>query len=123
MNLRPLAQDSPYAVPTVEAQGIPAQIPPTLVVLDVREHAEWQAGHIEGAVHIPLSVLADRVGEIHSTGGQVLAVCRVGARSAQATMFLRRHGHDAVNLAGGMNAWTDAGRLMVSETGQPPAVV
>jgi len=110
-------------IPAVDAHRVPVPVPPDLIVLDVREADEWQAGHIEGAVHVPLSQLPDRVLEIATDDCQVLAVCKVGARSARAAMFLRQHGHDAVNLAGGMHAWSEAGHPMVSETGRPPEVV
>lgn len=110
-------------VPTVQVHGVPVPIPPDMLVLDVREDEEWQAGHIEDAAHVALSQLPDRISEIDSASGRVLAVCRSGARSARATMFLRHHGHDAVNLDGGMHAWSEAGRVMVSETGRPPEVV
>ncbi len=110
-------------IPTVQADGVPVPVPADMLVLDVREDEEWQAGHIEHAAHVPLSQLPHRVSEIDSAGGRVLAVCRSGARSARATMFLRQHGHDAVNLDGGMHAWFAAGRPMVSETGRPPEVV
>ncbi|MDQ3628763.1 MAG: rhodanese-like domain-containing protein [Actinomycetota bacterium] len=113
----------PQDIPAVQAHRVPVPVPPDLLVLDVREDDEWRAGHIDGAMHVPLSQLPQRVEEIASPGGRVLAVCRVGARSAQATMFLRRHGRDVVNLDGGMHAWSSAGRPMVSETGRPPEVV
>jgi rhodanese-related sulfurtransferase len=50
-------------------------------------------------------------------------VCQVGGRSAQAVAYLNQHGHEAFNLHGGMIDWADAGRPMVSDTGQPPHVV
>ena len=55
--------------------------------------------------------------------GQILVVCKVGGRSAQVDDYLVQHGHDAVNLDGGMLDWEAAGRPMVSETAQPPQVV
>ncbi len=108
-------------IPTVGVDGVPDPIPEGLTVLDVREPVEWQHGHIEGAVHIPLSLLPARVGELPA--GQTLVVCRVGGRSAQAVMWLQQQGVDAVNLDGGMVDWDGAGRPMVSETGQAPHVV
>ena len=55
--------------------------------------------------------------------GQLLVVCRIGGRSAQATGFLVQQGIDAVNLDGGMLEWAAASRPMVSDSGQPPQVV
>jgi rhodanese-related sulfurtransferase len=108
-------------IPTVAIDGVPDPLPEGLVVLDVREPMEWDYGHIEGAVHIPLSTLPVRVGELPE--GQVLVVCKIGGRSAQAVAWLQQQGHDAVNLAGGMLDWEGAGRAMVSENGHPPHVV
>ena len=108
-------------VPTVGVTGVPDPLPEGLAVLDVREPVEWAYGHIDGALHIPLRELAARLDEVPV--GQTLVVCKVGARSAQAVMWLHQQGRDVVNLDGGMLDWEAAGREMVSETGQPPLVV
>lgn len=107
------------SIPTVEISGVPDPLP--VPVLDVREDFEWEAGHIDGALHIPLSELPARVGEVPD--GQFLVACKVGGRSAQAVAWLTANGHEAVNLAGGMLDWAAAGRPMVSESGQAPQVV
>jgi rhodanese-related sulfurtransferase len=108
-------------IPTIAMGGLPDPLPDGLRVLDVREDVEWVHGHIEGAVHIPLWDLPARVHEVPE--GQVLVVCRVGARSAQAVGYLQQRGHEVVNLGGGMVEWEAAGRPLVSETGAPPQVV
>jgi rhodanese-related sulfurtransferase len=92
------------------------------LLLDVREDDEWEAGHIEGSLHIPLMQLAHRFGEVATTG-QTLVVCRVGSRSARATAYLVQQGVDAVNLAGGLAAWAAASRPLVSDDGRPPRVL
>jgi rhodanese-related sulfurtransferase len=107
-------------VPTVSVDGVPNPLPEGLAVLDVREPEEWEAGHIEGALHIPLSDLVARVGDLPDS--QTLVVCKVGGRSAQAVAYLAQQGYDVVNLHGGMLDWDAAGRPMVSETGEPPYV-
>jgi rhodanese-related sulfurtransferase len=108
-------------VPTVSIDGVPDPLPEGLHVLDVREPVEWQHGHIAGALHIPLRDLPGRVAEVPE--GQTLVVCRVGSRSARATAYLARLGHDVVNLDGGMVDWFVAGRPIVSETGHDPQIV
>lgn len=109
-------------VPTIEVPQVPDPLPPGVTVLDVREPVEWHHGHIEGAVHVPLTQVPDRLGEL-PRDQQLLVVCKVGGRSSQATAFLREKGFEAVNLAGGMLDWAGAGRAMVAETGDAPAVV
>jgi glyoxylase-like metal-dependent hydrolase (beta-lactamase superfamily II)/rhodanese-related sulfurtransferase len=76
-------------------------------IIDVREPREFTdvLGHIHGARLLPLSQLVDRIGEI-DRAGPVVAVCRSGARSAQATVLLKKAGFsDVANLAGGMLRW------------------
>lgn len=76
-------------------------------VIDVREPVEFTdlLGHIPGARLMPLSQLLARVGEIDRSR-PVVAVCRSGARSAQATVLLRNAGFaEVANLAGGMLRW------------------
>ncbi len=109
-------------IPTAAVDGVPDPLPEQLVVLDVREDDEWEAGHIEGSLHIPLMQLANRFGEVATTG-QTLVVCRVGSRSAHATAYLVRQGVDAVNLAGGLAAWANAQRPLVTDDGRPPRVL
>ena len=100
-------------VPTAEIDAIPETIPDDLVVLDVREPHEWAAGHIEGAVHIPLGDIPARVGELDPSV-RTLVVCHLGGRSARATQWLHAQGHDVTNIAGGMEAWEAAGRPTIS---------
>ncbi|MCY7397160.1 MAG: rhodanese-like domain-containing protein [Nocardioides sp.] len=108
-------------IPTVAVAGVPDPLPEALAVLDVREPAEWHAGHIDGAVHIPLGELGERLAEVPE--GQTVVVCKVGGRSGQAVGWLAQQGLDVVNLDGGMLDWQAAGRPMVSENGQPPQVL
>lgn len=109
-------------VPTIEVPQVPDPLPTGVTVLDVREPVEWQHGHIEGALHVPLTQVPDRLDEL-PVDHQLLVVCKVGGRSLQATAFLREKGFEAVNLAGGMIDWADAGRPMVADSGGAPAVV
>jgi sulfur dioxygenase len=80
-------------------------------ILDVREPQEFTGplGHIRGAILIPLGELADRAGEL-ARDRPIVAVCRAGSRSAQATVILRDAGFgDVANLAGGMLRWRAEG--------------
>lgn len=100
-------------IPTVEVGALPAVMADDQVILDVREDHEWSAGHIEGAIHIPLGQLPTRVGELDPSV-PTLVVCHIGGRSARATEWLHAQGHDVTNVAGGMDAWQQAGRPVVS---------
>jgi glyoxylase-like metal-dependent hydrolase (beta-lactamase superfamily II)/rhodanese-related sulfurtransferase len=80
-------------------------------ILDVREEEEFTGplGHIEGAVLIPLGQLAARVDELQRDR-PVVAVCRAGGRSAQATAILQQAGFGEIaNLNGGMLRWRAEG--------------
>jgi rhodanese-related sulfurtransferase len=103
--------------PTVAVAGLPADG----YLLDVREDDEWRAGHAPDAVHVPLSELAARVGEVPE-GRDVYVICKVGGRSEQAVRYLNQVGRTTVNVAGGMLAWEAAGKPMVSEAGGTPFV-
>ncbi len=93
----------PHEIPTVHPHDVIDE-----VLLDVREHDEWAAGRAPNAVHIPLYELPDRFAEIPA-GRPLSVVCKVGARSAQATVWLIANGVDARNVAGGMLAWAQQG--------------
>lgn len=92
------------------------------ILLDVREDAEWRAGHAPKARHIPLSRLSARLHDL-PPNRTVITVCRSGHRSARAAALLARDGRDAVNLAGGMHAWARAGLPVVASGGRPGRVV
>jgi rhodanese-related sulfurtransferase len=82
------------------------------VLLDVRELDEWEAGRAPQAVHLPMSQLQARAGEI-PTDRTIVCVCHVGGRSAMVADALNRNGWEAVNLTGGMDAWASAGLPVV----------
>ncbi|MDQ1037526.1 rhodanese-related sulfurtransferase [Streptomyces sp. V3I8] len=95
-------------------------------LLDVREDDEWQAGHAEGALHIPISEFVARYGEFTEAApqdGRVHVICRSGGRSAQVAMYLNQQGVDAVNVAGGMQDWAAGGRPVVNTEGKPGFVL
>jgi rhodanese-related sulfurtransferase len=82
---------------------------PNLVILDVRTQTEYDEGHIENAVLIPVSELEGRLDELNSEK-DTLVYCRSGVRSATASQILVDNGFSSVyNMLGGMLAWRDAG--------------
>ena len=92
------------------------------ILLDVREDAEWRAGHAPKARHIPLSRLPARLRDV-PPNRTVVTVCRSGARSARAAALLAREGRHVVNLPGGMHAWARAGLPIVASGGRPGQAV
>ena len=102
-----------HLLPSLTVDQVPAPLPDDLTVLDVREPVEWDAGHVAGAVHIPLMDLPARLGELPD--GRLLVVCAVGARSARAVEYLLQLGHDATNLDGGLVEWQASGRELVRD--------
>ena len=95
-----------------------AQVPDGAFLLDVREHDEWAAGHVPGALHIPLGQLSARAGEV-ARDRAVYVICRTGHRSGYAARALAGAGWQAHNVADGMHGWQAAGRPMTSDSGQP----
>jgi hydroxyacylglutathione hydrolase len=80
-----------------------------LMVLDVRQPAEWSKGHIPGACHISGGELPDRVTEIDREK-RVAVICGSGYRSSVSASLLKRRGHERVyNVLGGMTGWKSAG--------------
>ncbi|SDT80829.1 rhodanese-like domain-containing protein [Actinoplanes derwentensis] len=92
------------------------------MLLDVREPAEWRAGHAPRARHIPLGQLTARLAEVPADRS-VITVCRSGARSRQAAVLLARDGRQVHNLTGGMGAWTSAGMPLQANGGRPGRLV
>ncbi len=79
-------------------------------IVDVREPHEWQAGHVDGAIHIPMGEVVARFAEVPD-GAAI--ICRSGGRSAQVVAYLEQQGLDAVNVAGGTARWASEGHPMV----------
>ncbi|WP_171164602.1 rhodanese-like domain-containing protein [Streptomyces sp. I05A-00742] len=109
-------------IPTVGVDALSADA----FLLDVREADEWEAGHAETALHIPMSDFVARFGELTEKapeGGRIHVICRSGGRSAQVTAYLAQQGLDAVNVDGGMQVWEAAGRPVVASDGSPGTVI
>ena len=67
------------------------------VVVDVRTPLEFEEGHVKDSINIPLNVLETRFHEIKDFNKQVITVCKSGARSGNAEIFLKRKGIDVIN--------------------------
>jgi rhodanese-related sulfurtransferase len=90
-----------------EAEGLLAN---GAVVLDVREPAEFEMGHLPGAVNVPRGVLEFRVGDhpaLTDNTASILLYCKNGGRSTLAAHTLKRMGFDQVKmLVGGFDGWS-----------------
>jgi rhodanese-related sulfurtransferase len=81
------------------------------LLIDTREPAEWDAGRIPGAVPVPRGILEGKIEQLAPDVDQpVVVYCASGGRSALAAESLARMGYrNVVSLAGGFNAWQEAG--------------
>jgi rhodanese-related sulfurtransferase len=92
-------------------------------ILDVREPYEWEAGHVEESVHVPLArIMAGHQEEGVATDRPVLVICRSGNRSELAALMLQARGIDAHNVEGGLEDWVSEGLPLVTPGGDPGQV-
>ena len=100
-------------VPEITPQELAARIAAgePLQIVDVRTWPEFRGGRIDGAIHAPITRLAEDLPELElelDASVPVVAICLSAHRSIPATRLLRRRGYDVVQLAGGMLAWRKA---------------
>lgn len=91
------------------------QTPEDVELIDVREDEEWQAGHVPGARHIPLSQFMEREGELPEAE-RVYVMCHAGGRSARVVQYLEQTGRGAVNVTGGIASWQESGYPVTDAT-------
>jgi rhodanese-related sulfurtransferase len=85
-----------------------------IVILDVRTTPEFDSGHLEGAINIPVEELSQRLSELNQKD-ELLVYCRTGNRSTTAVRILRENGYDRIyHMDGGITAWNAAGFPTVS---------
>ena len=78
-----------------------------VIFLDVREPAEYKAGHIQGAINVPRGLLEFKIAsKIRDKGAKIIVYCKTGGRGALATYTLKQMGYkNAENLDGGWLGW------------------
>jgi rhodanese-related sulfurtransferase len=76
-------------------------------LIDVREVDEYTAGHVPGAVNLPMSTIGEHLDELPE--GAFDVICQAGGRSARVVQALEARGHDATNVEGGTGEWISAG--------------
>jgi rhodanese-related sulfurtransferase len=99
--------------PEVTTADLAAALEQGAVVVDVRTDEEWNAGHVPGALHLPLDQLGERWEELPKDQ-RLYMICAVGGRSQRAAAALIDAGVDAVNVAGGTKQWAEEGRPLES---------
>lgn len=110
------------ALPSMSASDAIAHVASNqLVLIDVREPHEWDAGHSPEALSLPMSQLNARLAEV-PTRQRLAVVCHAGSRSARVVDALVEAGYDAVNVEGGMLSWVRAGGVIVADGPGEPTV-
>lgn len=103
-----------YSDVTVEQAKQLIEERPKLVILDVRTVSEYEDGHIEGAILIPVQEIEDRLDEL-SKKDEILVYCRTGNRSSTAIDIMQADGFTKIyHMNRGITAWIDAGHPVVS---------
>jgi rhodanese-related sulfurtransferase len=85
--------------------------------IDVRDSDEYEAGHIQGARHVPFERLSAEATGLEA-GQSVVFYCRSGDRSSTAAAAFAASGIDAHSIAGGLEAWAEEGLPLEPEDGQ-----
>ncbi|GAC1393081.1 MAG: hypothetical protein NVSMB31_12010 [Vulcanimicrobiaceae bacterium] len=79
----------------------------TITVVDVRQDAEWSAGHLPNAVHVALGSLPARLGDVPTDGGKIVTMCAGGTRATIGASILRRVGFEPLVVTdGGYGEWS-----------------
>ena len=102
-------------------QGVYEQLE-QIQLVDCREPYEWNAGRVEGAIHIPLNALMAGGGPALDPSMPVAVICRSGNRSELAAMMLQARGFQAFNVEGGMEDWAREGLPFSAPDGSPGRV-
>jgi rhodanese-related sulfurtransferase len=102
-----------YGDVTVEEAWNLIQDNPDLVILDVRTQSEYDDGHIEGAILIPVQELPDRLDELDKND-VMLVYCRSGNRSSSAVEILGEAGFSKIyHMSDGITGWISEGYSVV----------
>ena len=106
-------EENGYGDVSVEEAQMLIEEKSSLVILDVRTVAEFDDGHIEGAINIPVDEVADRLSELDAND-ELLVYCRTGNRSGTAVVILEDAGYTRIyHMHEGISAWIQRGYPVV----------
>lgn len=111
------ANSPPPSVVDVSQEEFLGKPPGSYLILDVRSDAEFAAGHLEGALHVPHDQLEARLSSLREHEGEpVLVYCKSGRRAALAAETLAEAGFTKLrHLQGDYDGWVAAGRPVVTD--------
>ncbi|MFV0557560.1 MAG: rhodanese-like domain-containing protein [Enterococcus sp.] len=89
--------------PSITTNAFTDKLTQNVILLDVRTSQEYRTGHIANAQNIPLNKITTYQGNKEEP---IYLICQSGMRSKQAVKTLKKNGYHAINVRGGMNAWT-----------------
>ncbi len=120
MTPQQLVAEAKTQIKETDANNAATHISTGAVVIDVREPAEFDAGHLPNAVNIPRGVLEFKTVDhpaLSNKNTEILMYCKTGGRSALAALSLLRLGYtNPVSMAGGFEAWVTANQKVVKDT-------
>jgi rhodanese-related sulfurtransferase len=96
----------------IEVAALARRVAEGALVIDVREPDEYAAGHVPGAVLMPLATVPDNLDRLRSDGPTYI-ICQSGGRSMRACEYAAGEGYDVVNVVGGTGAWIASGNDVV----------
>lgn len=98
------------------AQLQAAQQAGPITIIDVREQAEFESGHVPGAEWIPMALVPLRI-DAFASRQPAYVICRTGNRSGHVCMYLAQQGIRAINVDGGTEAWQRLGFPVLTKEG------
>ncbi len=95
---------STQAVTASQPTASATTAPSAEIVIDVRSQEEWDSGHVEQAIHIPHTEIADRIAEVtEDKNAKIVLYCAAGGRAGKAKTTLEELGFTNVENAGGFD--------------------
>lgn len=120
MTPQQLVAEAKAQIKEVDVATAATQIAAGMVVIDVREPAEFEAGRLPNSVNIPRGVLEFKIAEhpaLANKDAQLLITCKTGGRAALATLSLQRLGYTQIaSIAGGFEAWASSGQKVSQDS-------